>query len=240
MKNERTRLYLISPPKFELADFKEQLKIALGAGDVAAFQLRMKNASEDEMIAAGEALMPICEQKDVAFIVNDNAEVAYELDADGLHLGQDDMSIVQARDVVGGIQIGVSCHASKDLAAKAGEQGADYVAFGAFFETKTKSPEEIARWGTPEKEILEFWQTNATIPCVAIGGMTPENCKPLVEAGADFVAAINSIWADPAKAVKEFNAVFDEVNSANLVYILWIRRSSRRMTITILSSHKFF
>ena len=201
-------LYLISPPAIDAA-FPDQLKAALGGGAVGSFQLRLKNIADDEVLLAAEKLVPICQSSGVAFIMNDSPKLAKVCGADGVHLGQDDGGVGAARKIVGSDAIiGVSCHDSRHLAMHAGELGADYVAFGAFYPTKSKSAEALARYGVPTPEILEWWQTFMLLPCVAIGGITPRNVGPLVRAGADFVAAITAIWDHPdgpGKAVKEFN-----------------------------------
>ena len=203
------RLYLVSPPVMDLASFATQLKEALGAGDVSAFQLRLKNADDAMIVQATETLLPIVHEAGVAFILNDRVDLAQKLRVDGVHLGQEDMPMREARTVLGeNMAIGVSCHDSRHLAMEAGEAGADYVAFGAFFATQSKSPEKLAQYGTPGSEILDWWSTYTTVPSVAIGGMTPENCVPLVTAGADFIAAITAVWSHPqgaAAAVKAFN-----------------------------------
>lgn len=203
------RLYLISPPKFELADFVTKLEEALSAGDVGAFQLRLKEADDKTIRKAIETLMPIARKHGTAFIINDRVDLAAEYSTDGVHLGQEDTSAEEARRQLGGDRvIGVSCHDSSHLAMEAGDAGADYVAFGAFYETKSKTPENLAKYGTPTKDILEWWTTYTLLPCVAIGGMQPQNCGPLVEAGADFIGVITAVWEHPrgpAEAVKEFN-----------------------------------
>lgn len=205
------RLYLISPSAIDIASFSMALNEALAAGDVGAFQLRLKNASDDEIRDAVRATMPLCHARDIAYILNDRADLAKELGCDGVHLGQEDMGLAEARALLGpDAVIGISCHDSTHLAMEAGEAGADYVAFGAFHPTKSKSPEALAKYGTPTLDMLQGWAQFTTVPCVAIGGMTPENCKPFVEAGADFIAAITAVWEcpqGPGAAVKAFNAV---------------------------------
>jgi len=203
------RLYLISPPQISLPKFVDQVKDAFSGGDVGSFQLRLKNATDAEILKAAEALLPICQEHEAAFILNDRADLAVTCNADGVHLGQEDMPIKEARKIVGPYRvIGVSAHASKHLAMEAGEQGADYVAFGAFYPTTSKPKEKQEKWGTPTPEILEWWQAFMVLPCVAIGGMTPANCTREVKAGADFIAAITHVWnhkKSPGAAVKEFN-----------------------------------
>jgi thiamine-phosphate pyrophosphorylase len=208
------RLYLITPPAIDLAPFGESLRAALDAGDVACLQLRLKGASDDEVLRAAEALMPLCVARDVAFLVNDRPDLAARAGADGVHVGQEDASLAEARRLVGkdGI-VGVTCHASRHLAMEAAEAGADYVAFGAFFPTTTKDLKARA-----ELDIVEWWSGLMTVPCVAIGGITVENCAPLVEAGADFLAVSAGVWSHPqgpAAAVAAFARVIDEVFSGD-------------------------
>jgi len=153
--------------------------------------------------AAAPPLQRICAERDVAFIVNDSIALANRLKADGVHLGQGDGSVQEARQVLGReAQIGVTCHASRHLAMEAGEAGADYVAFGSFFPSATKASEH-----RPEPELLTWWQGLFEMPCVAIGGITPANCAELVRAGADFIAVSDAVWAgDEAEAVRAFGS----------------------------------
>ncbi len=215
-KRPRPRLYLISPPSIELNSFTEQAMAAFDGGDVGAFQLRLKNVSDDEILKAAERLLPICRSHGTAFIMNDRPDLAVKCGADGIHIGQDDGTIKETRAIVGpDIIIGVSCHDSRHLAMDAGEQGADYVAFGAFYPTNSKSPESLKRWGTPQIDILEWWQSYMVLPCVAIGGIKPSNCAQLVTAGADFIAVIQAVWNNeegPAKAVADFNAAITQAH----------------------------
>ncbi len=194
------QLYLVSPLDVGGA-FPERLERALAAGPVAAFQYRVKDLDQHEAARLAGPLQEICAARDVAFIVNDSISLAKRIGADGVHLGQSDGSPQEARQVLGReAQIGVTCHASRHLAMEAGEAGADYVAFGAFFPSTTKETEH-----RPEPEMLEWWSTLFEIPCVAIGGITPENCAPLVAAGADFLAVSNAVWGrDEAEAVRAF------------------------------------
>lgn len=200
------RLYLITPPVLP-ADFAQSLEAALSGGDVAAVQLRLKQASDADILAAGRALLPIVQGADAALILNDRPDLADRLGADGVHIGQTDMSYADARRLMGKDRIvGVTAHNSRHLAMEAAEAGADYVAFGAFFPTETKQP---IHWAEPE--ILEIWQQTMETPCVAIGGVTLENCEPLVRAGADFLAVANGVWrhaSGPLHAVREFNSLF--------------------------------
>lgn len=203
----RCRLYLITPPALDPRAFAEPLKATLGAGDVACLQLRLKDVPADAIRWATEVLMPIAQAHDVAFIINDRPDLARELGTDGVHIGQEDASYEEARKLVGpNAIVGVTCHASRHLAMVAGEKGADYVAFGAFYPTGTKTPKSQA---TPD--ILSWWSELFEIPCVAIGGIRPENANPLIEAGADFLAVSAGVWDHPdgpAAAVQAFNALF--------------------------------
>lgn len=207
---EACRLYLITPPRFELAAFERALEEALAGGDVAAVQLRLKDAADAEVLKAGAALKGLVQDAGAAFIVNDRPDLAAKLDADGVHVGQQDAPYAQARAMLGADKIvGVTAHNSRHLAMEAAEAGADYVAFGAFFPTGTKAP---AHWAEPE--ILEAWSVSATTPCVAIGGVTVDNSEPLVRAGADFLAVASGVWAHaegPRAAVAAFNALFSRL-----------------------------
>lgn len=206
------RLYLISPPTIELDQFANDLDAALGAGDVGAFQLRLKDASHEAIVAAAKALLPICRKHQVALIINDDVDAVLEAGADGVHLGQEDMPIKQARAMLGDDKvIGISCHDSSHMAMEAGDNGADYVAFGAFYPTKSKPPEKLAKYGTPTADTLRWWSTYTVVPSVAIGGMTPQNCGPLVEAGADFVAVITGIWEAEGGVVSAVHAFNDAI-----------------------------
>jgi len=202
------RLYLITPLKMELPSFADTLKRALDAGDVASLQLRLKDVSDDEIRRAAEALMPIAQTRGVPFIVNDRPDLAAEIGADGVHIGQEDATYAAARGDLGRDRIvGVTCHNSRHLAMEAAEAGADYVAFGAFYSTQTKQPKTAADPG-----ILRWWSDLMVVPCVAIGGITVENARRLVEAGADFLAVSAGVWTHPqgpVAAVKAFNGIFD-------------------------------
>ena len=198
------KLYLISPQDVSGA-FPDRLKAALEPGVASAFQIRVKDVEEHELARLAEPLQRICADADVAFIVNDSMKLAKRLGADGVHLGQSDGDIREARALLGpGAQIGRTCHDSRHLAMHAGEDGADYVAFGAFYETTTK-PSNYR----PKPPILSWWATLFEIPCVAIGGITPENAEPLITAGADFIAVCQAVWGkdDPTAAAAAFEQV---------------------------------
>jgi len=203
-RTEAAKLYLISPQDVG-GSFPNRLRAALTPGLAAAFQLRVKDIDEDELARLAEPLQRICADAAVAFIVNDSMKLAKRLGADGVHLGQGDGDVREARALLGhSAQIGKTCHDSRHLAMEAGEAGADYVAFGAFYPTTTK-PSDYR----PAPTILTWWSTVFEIPCVAIGGITPGNARPLVKAGADFLAVCQAVWGkdDPAAAVKDFAGV---------------------------------
>jgi thiamine-phosphate pyrophosphorylase len=201
------QLYLISPLEVG-GGFPARLARALDAGPVAAFQFRVKKVDQHQAAALAEPLQRICAERDVAFMVNDSIALAKRLGADGVHLGQEDGDPREARRVLGpGAQIGVTAHDSKHLAMEAGEAGADYVAFGAFYPTTTK---EVRH--RPDPSILGWWSTIFELPCVAIGGITPDNARPLIDAGADFIAVCGAVWNAPegeAEAVRRFAALLD-------------------------------
>jgi thiamine-phosphate pyrophosphorylase len=208
------RLYLITPPALpDLPGFAEQLARALDAGDVAALQLRLKDVPDEAILRAAEALMPIAHRHDVAFLMNDRMDLAKRAGCDGVHLGQGDGDPVAARKLLGAeAMIGVTCHASRHLAMEAGEAGADYVAFGAFFPTGTKATQHVA-----EVDLLEWWSEMFEIPSVAIGGIGAANCPPLVRAGADFLAVVGAVWNHPegaAAGVRAMNAAIKGAGTA--------------------------
>jgi thiamine-phosphate pyrophosphorylase len=200
-------LYLISPQDVGGA-FPERLKAALGAAHVAAFQLRVKDVDSHDLARLAEPLQRICADHDTTFIVNDSVSLAKRLGADGVHLGQKDGEIREAREILGpAAQIGKTCHDSRHFAMEAGEAGADYVAFGAFYPTTTK-PSHYR----PHPGILSWWSSLFEIPCVAIGGITPDNARPLIDAGADFISVCQAVWGkeDPGAAVLAFAQLFGE------------------------------
>ena len=199
------RLYLITPPAIaDLDAFARELDAALAAGDVAALQIRLKPAGDAAVLAAVEALAPVARARGVAVILNDRPDLAARSGCDGVHIGQSDAALSEARRIMGpDAMIGVTCHDSRELAMDAAEAGADYVAFGAFFPTGTKDTTH-----RPDPEILSIWQETVEVPCVAIGGITPANAGGLARAGADFVAVCSAVWdhpEGPAAAVREIN-----------------------------------
>ena len=209
-----TRLYLITPPALDPDKFAKDLEEALAGGDVACLQLRLKDVDDNAVRRATAVLMPIAQDRGVAFVMNDRPDLAAELDCDGVHVGEEDMPYAEARRLVGADRIvGVTCGDSRDRAIAAAEAGADYVAFGAFFPSGTKAAKHRA-----SPEVLRDWSETTVVPCVAIGGITQENCGPLVEAGADFLSVIGAIWnypKGPRAAVRDFNAVFGRYGRAH-------------------------
>ena len=200
------RLYLITPPRLDdLAAFGRVLAGALDAGDVAALQIRLKDQPDDIIAAAVDALMPIAASRGAAVILNDRPDLAASLGCDGVHVGQEDATLAEARRIVGKDRmVGVTCHDSLHLGMEAAEGGADYVAFGAFFPTTTTDASTYA-----EPELLTGWQADMVVPCVAIGGITVATARQIALAGADFVAVSAGVWGHgegPAAAVKAFNA----------------------------------
>ena len=199
------RVYLITPPKFDPAPFADLLAAALDAGDVAAVQLRLKDVGDDTWRRAIDALRPVTQERGVAFLLNDRADLVVPTGCDGVHVGQEDMPAKQARALIGPrLTLGVTCKGSRDLAMAAGDDGADYVAFGAFFPSTTKDVKNFL-----DPEILEWWSDVMELPSCAIGGITAENCGPLVTAGTNFLAVVGSVWNHPdgpGAGVKALNA----------------------------------
>ena len=199
---EGCRVYLITPQTFDPAPFAGFLAAALDAGDVAAVQLRLKDVDDEHWRRAIDALRPVCQSRDVAFLLNDRADLVRSTGCDGAHVGQDDMPAREARRLMGpDLTLGVTCKGSRDLAI---EDGADYVAFGAFYPSTTKTVTALL-----EPEILRWWSEMMELPSCAIGGITPENCAPLVQAGTDFLAVVGCVWGHPdgpAAGVKALNA----------------------------------
>tara|TARA_R110002096_G_scaffold2139_9_gene11329 strand:- start:411 stop:1028 length:618 start_codon:yes stop_codon:yes gene_type:complete len=200
-----TQLYLITPPRID-AQFAETLAEALSSGEVAALQIRLKDHNPDEIRQLAPPLIAMAQAQGVAAILNDDVELAAELGCDGVHLGQGDGSVKAAREILGKERtIGVTCHDSRHLAMLAGEAGADYVAFGAFFPTTTKTVTHQA-----DIDLIKWWVEVFELPCVAIGGITTGNAAPLIEAHADFIAVSSGVWQHPegpAAAVIAFNAL---------------------------------
>lgn len=208
---QRCRLYLLTPPAIELPAFTEAFRAALDAGDVRCVQLRLKDVDDDAIRRAVSALMPLAHAADIAFVLNDRPDLAKEMGCDGVHVGREDTTYAEARRIVGPDRIvGVTCHNSRHLAMVDAEAGADYVAFGAFFPTGTKEPK-----ATAEIETLAWWAEMMEVPCVAIGGITAENCAPLVRAGADFLAVVSAVWSHPDGPAAGVRAMNEAIAAAS-------------------------
>jgi thiamine-phosphate pyrophosphorylase len=210
--SDRCRLYLITPPVIDDADaFAATLAEALDGGDVACLQLRLKPADDATIRRVAEALVPVAQARDVAVLMNDRPDLALATGCDGVHVGQEDTPLAEARRILGDDRIvGVPCHDSRHLAMEAGEGGADYVAFGAFFPTDTKQARTRA-----DIDLLRWWAEAMVVPVVAIGGITPDNARPLIEAGADFLAVSSGVWdwpGGPRDAVARLNALMEEAS----------------------------
>ncbi len=199
------RVYLITPERLDPVPFADLLAAALDAGDVAAVQLRLKNIDDDAWRRAIDVLRPVTQSRGVAFLLNDRADLVKATGCDGAHVGQEDMAAREARRLMGpDLTLGVTCKGSRDLAMQAGEDGADYVAFGAFFPSGSKVVTNLV-----DPEIMHWWSELMELPCCAIGGITGDNCGPLVQAGADFLAVIGCVWGHPdgpAAGVRALNA----------------------------------
>ena len=212
-QDDRCRVYLITPEVFDPLPFADQLARALDGGDVAAVQLRLKNETDATWRRAIDALRPVAQSRGVAFLLNDRADLVVATGCDGVHVGQEDTPAAEARKLIGpSLTLGVTCKNSRDLAMQAGEDGADYVAFGAFFPSTTK---EVTVQADPE--ILTWWSELMELPCCAIGGITAANCAPLVKAGANFLAVVGAVWGHPdgeAAGVKALNTAIAAALSA--------------------------
>lgn len=208
---ENCRLYIITPEKFDFSRFPDLLAQALDAGDCAAVQLRLKNETDDTWKRAIDALRPVTQARNVAFLLNDRADLVVPTGCDGAHVGQEDMAAKQARTLMGpDLMLGVTCKSSRDLAMQAGEDGADYVAFGAFYPSNSKEVKNLA-----DPEILRWWSQMMELPCCAIGGITADNLSPLVQAGADFLAIIGGVWNHPDGPAAGVRAINQAIAAAS-------------------------
>ncbi len=198
-------LYLVTPDWHDTEALIKATEIALTVG-VGLLQYRHKTASGELRLEQASALLKLCRQHNVPFIVNDHIDLCIALDADGIHVGGTDASVAVVRTLIGKDKIlGASCYGDFDLAEQAQITDASYVAFGGFYPSRVKKYEV----STPAS-IVSKAKSELTVPVCVIGGMTPENAKPLVKEGADMVAAISSVYnaADIATAVREFAALF--------------------------------
>ena len=200
----KRHIYLISPQKIRGLKFYSELDKVLKTEKVKYFQLRLKKISTLNLLKISRKIKKIVKKNNVKFIINDKPQVAKIVKADGCHIGQKDMDLLNTRKILGKKKIiGVTCHNSKKLALKAKKYGADYVAFGAFFKSFTKKTNFKANL-----EILRWAKKKINIPCVAIGGINSSNYKKILSNGANFVACSNYIWnnkkLDPVSAINKF------------------------------------
>ena len=186
--NKKKFIYLISPNKI-YSQFYQDLKKVLKTGKVGLFQLRLKKYSIKQKIVIGKKIHQICKKHNVKFLVNDDPILSKKLNADGCHLGQKDMNITEARKIIGNKIIGITCHNSINLAKKAIKKKADYIAFGAFFSTKTKKVKYKAT-----TKILNKVKKLTKIPIVAIGGINLKNYKKLLLNNANLLAISSYVW----------------------------------------------
>ena len=197
--NKKKFIYLISPNKI-YAEFYQDLKKVLDTDKIGLFQLRLKKYSLKQKIIIGKKIHQICRQKGVKFLVNDDPVLSTKLNADGCHLGQKDMSITKARKIVGNKIIGITCHNSIKLAKAAIKDKASYIAFGAFFSTKTKKVKHEAT-----TKILNKVKKLTKIPLVAIGGINTTNYKKLLLNNANLLAISGYVWNN--KKYKPFETI---------------------------------
>ena len=192
-------IYLISPNKIKKS-FYNNLKIVLSSNLVNFFQLRLKKYSLIEKKKIGIKIKKICKKYKVKLIINDDPNLAKKIDADGCHLGQNDMVIQEARKILRKKIIGITCHNSKKLIRHAIKDGANYIALGAFFKSKTKKVNYIAKPG-----LISWVKRFTKIPVVVIGGINNKNFRKLLLHKPNFLAISGGIWdKKPAKAIKEF------------------------------------
>ena len=205
MKQNKTNnkfVYLISPNKIKNDEFYNNLALVLKSKKVSFFQLRLKNETNKKRLIIGKKIKKICKKYNVKFLINDDPKLAKKLDADGCHLGQKDMNILKARKILKNKFIGITCHNSINLAKKAIKDGADYLAFGAFYSSQTK----IVKYKAKLK-ILKSAKKMTNTPIVAIGGIKLSNYKKLLLNKANFLAISSYIWNNkkykPLEAIKK-------------------------------------
>ena len=201
-KSNKKFVYLISPKKVKNEDFYNDLALVLSTKKVSFFQLRLKYETNINKIVIGKKIKKICKKHKVKFLINDGPRLAKKLNADGCHLGQRDMSIFEARKILKNKVIGITCHNSIKLAKKAIVNGADYLAFGAFYSSKTKKIKYKADF-----EILKLAKKITSTPIVAIGGIKFSNYKKLLLNKANFLAISSYVWNNknykPLEAIKK-------------------------------------
>jgi len=197
-------IYLISPQKIKSDKFYKDLNNVLKTRKIKYFQLRLKKISFSNLLKISKKIKKIVKRNNVKFIINDKPIIAKIIGADGCHIGQKDMDYFSSKKILGKNKIiGITCHNSKNLALRAKKHGANYVAFGAFFKSKTKKTAFKANL-----EILRWARKKINMPTVAIGGINSSNYKKILSNGADFIACSNYIWnnkkLDPVSAIKKF------------------------------------
>ena len=197
-------IYLISPQKIRGLEFYKELNQILKTNKVKYFQLRLKKIPTSNLLKISKKIKKIVKKNNVKFLINDKPLVAKMVGSDGCHIGQKDMDFVNGRKILGKNKIiGVTCHNSKKLALKAKKYGANYVAFGSFFESSTKKTAFKANLA-----ILRWAKKKINMPIVAIGGINSSNYKKILSNGANFVACSSYIWnnkkLDPVSAISKF------------------------------------
>ena len=202
MKANKKFIYLISPNKIESNNFYVDLDQVLSSKKISFFQLRLKKETDKNRISIGKKVKKICKKYKIKFLINDDPVLAKKLDADGCHLGQKDMNVLNARKILKNKIIGVTCHNSINLTKKAIRDGADYLAIGAFYFSKTKKIKYKA-----SLKILNLVKKITNIPIVAIGGIKLDNYKKLLLNKANFLAISGYIWNNkkykPLEAIKK-------------------------------------
>jgi len=201
-KTSKKFVYLISPNKIEDDNFYNDLSLVLKSKKVSFFQLRLKKETNRNRLVIGKKIKKICIKYKVKFLINDDPLLAKKLNADGCHLGQKDMDLIRARKILKNRIMGVTCHNSIKLAKEAIESGADYLAFGAFYSSKTKKVKYKANLA-----ILKTAKKITSLPIVAIGGIKLKNYKKLLLNKANFLAISGYIWSNkkykPLEAIKK-------------------------------------
>ena len=200
----RKYIYLISPKKINEKNFYKKLNNVLKTNKVKYFQLRLKKIPTLSLIKISKKIKKIVRKNNVKFLINDKPFVAKMVGADGCHIGQKDTNLITARKILGKNKIiGVTCHNSKKLAIEAKKNGANYIAFGAFFKSSTKKTAFKANM-----EILRWAKKKINMPTVAIGGINSSNYNKILSNRADYIACSNYIWnnkkIDPVSAINKF------------------------------------
>lgn len=207
--NKMAKIYLISEEKFELKDFSSRLQKALRTNMVKVFQLRTKNQEKKEIIKNIAELKKICHDNNCLFILNDNLKLAIDTECDGAHLGLEDGSFSR-KSLPKNFIIGTSCYDSRDLALTSVENGADYVSFGTFFQSKTKNSK-----GKPSTEILKWASEMLDVQICAIGGINDQNCQELVKSGADLLCVISYIWQNEKGEEYAIKKLYEAIQSSS-------------------------